>query len=1276
MKQRLLTIFAMLSLMISGAMAQSLTVADITAEAGQEATITVAVEGAAQMTALQFNLSLPEGFTLAGDISLGSAAQGHTLSTNALASGDLLIVLYDLYQSTFADGTLLTIPVVAAEDAVSGEARLYTVHTATAAAVSHTLSNVAFAMNIAPKEVAVSGIALDQTAATLTEGETLTLKATVSPDDATDKTVTWETSDAAIATVVDGVVTAVAPGEVTITAKAGDKEATCVVTVEKKVIAVSGIALDQTAATLTEGETLTLVATVSPDDATDKTVTWETSDAAIATVVDGVVTAVAPGEVIITAKAGDKEATCVVTVEKKVIAVSGITLDQTAATLTEGETLTLTATVSPDDATDKTVTWETSDAAIATVVDGVVTAVAPGEVTITAKAGDKEATCVVTVEKKVIAVSGITLDQTAATLTEGETLTLTATVSPDDATDKTVTWETSDAAIATVVDGVVTAVAPGTATITATAGDCTATCVVTVEKKVIAVSGIVLDQTAATLTEGETLTLTATVTPDDATDKTVTWGTSDAAIATVVDGVVTAVAPGEVIITAKAGEHSATCVVTVKAEAIVDLDMTHKVSRDWEGKSGNVTIDGIAMSEKYEGTADPVGDQLWQTVTGLENGKYTVKVWANARVAWVGSPATDGQEELTYIFANNVEKSIAVLHNPATNNNVLHTLEGVEVTDGTLRMGMTKKAAGSNWHSIQIESLTLHATNAVIANIAKVDLKAALDAANAVSPKTDEFAAAIAAAQDVYDNSKDAEEVKAAVATLKEATKLAILMNATEENPVLTDFVVNGTFDAGTTGWKSTTGAQNQGTATNQQGAFTGAFFENWNGSNYTGKLYQVIENVPNGIYELSICAFTNNHDATAQFVYANADKVALTTGAPTAYTVRTIVENNTIEVGFEQTAAVSNWCGIDNVSLTYLGEASNEAVVNAAKEAFTAAYEEFGAAFVACKAMMLKMSFYEVDDAAYQLNEQLATTTDVDALNAMTETLIEATAALNEINAVYAAYDVFVQRFKAAAEISEPLTTEAAELLEYNMYGGAGMQATSLEALEQAVLTIEEEYFTYMAGAKLLEGKMFDVTFKIVNPNFEKSLDGWTANKAGRIGGEGYDGIGGIAEIGEWGAAAWDASMSQSVTGLPNGKYVVKAAWMAANGIEMTFAANEGTTTVIGIGDQGGNIAKDGTVVEMGQGHRGWQYVEVEALVEDGTLTITVSSSSSAQYMWSNADAFELYYAGSPESTGVEQTIVNGQQTTVIYDLQGRKVTDTKGLKGIYIVNGKKKLF
>ena len=676
-----------------------------------------------------------------------------------------------------------------------------------------------------------------------------------------------------------------------------------------------------------------------------------------------------------------------------------------------------------------------------------------------------------------------------------------------------------------------------------------------------------------------------------------------------------------------------------------DVDMTDKVNKNgWiceNGKPNGVTIDGIAMQENFQDgqtstSASTTGVVLWQDVTGLENGNYTVELWANARVAWQDSPATDGQEELTYLVANNVEISMKVFLNPGLNNNATYVLEGVEVTDGTLHIEMNKKAAGSNWHSIQIKSLTLHVSNNEALNLAKADLQAALESAAAVSPATDALTAAIAAAQAVYDNSNDKDEVVAATAALKTATVLANNTNAvagaSEENPVLTTFVVNGTFDAGKDPWKSTTGAQNQGTASNQQGAFTGNFFENWNGSNYTGKLYQVIENIPNGVYELSICAFVETFDGSAQFVYANADKVALTTGAPTAYTVRTIVDNNTIEVGFEQTVAVNRWSGIDNVSLTYLGEASNEAVLNAAKEAFTAAYDEFGAALAACQAMMLKMSFYEIDDAAYQLNEQLETTTDVDALNAMAETLAEATASLKEINEVYADYDVFVQKFKAAAEISEPKTTEAAELLEFNMYGGAGMQATSLEVLAQAVETIKADYFTYIANANLLDGNMFDLTYLIQNPDFTMNLDGWTGVKANRIGGEGYDGVGGIAEIGEWGASSWNASMSQAITGLPNGKYVVKAAWMSATGIQMTFAANAGETTVTGIGDQGGNIAKDGSVVEMGQGHRGWQYVEVEGLVEDGTLTILVSSSSETQYQWSNADAFELYYAGVPE--------------------------------------------
>ena len=241
MKRRLLHLVVALMAFAATTMAQSLSVAPIEATPGTETTITVNIAGAAEMTALQCNLQLPEGLTLAGDIALGDAAKGHTLSTSTLASGNLLIVLYDLYQSTFTDGPLLTIPVVAAEEPSTTEGTLHKVRTATIAAQSKALSDVKFTAVVETPVVEVAGITLDQTAATLTEGETLTLTATVSPDDATDKTVTWSTSDASVATVADGVVTAVAAGTATITAKAGEHSATCVVTVTRKEEPFTGI---------------------------------------------------------------------------------------------------------------------------------------------------------------------------------------------------------------------------------------------------------------------------------------------------------------------------------------------------------------------------------------------------------------------------------------------------------------------------------------------------------------------------------------------------------------------------------------------------------------------------------------------------------------------------------------------------------------------------------------------------------------------------------------------------------------------------------------------------------------------------------------------------------------------------------------------------------------------------------------------------------------------------------------------------------------------------
>ncbi len=157
------------------------------------------------------------------------------------------------------------------------------------------------------------------------------------------------------------------------------------------------------------------------------------------------------------------------------IAVTGVTVSPTTLTLVVGGPAeTITATVTPDDATDKTVTWSSSDETVATVDNGVVTPVGVGTATITAAAGGKSATVAVTVIP--VDVTGITVDKDELILVVGgPTETVTATVAPDDATDKTVTWSSSDETVATVANGVVTPVGAGTAVITATAGGRSAT---------------------------------------------------------------------------------------------------------------------------------------------------------------------------------------------------------------------------------------------------------------------------------------------------------------------------------------------------------------------------------------------------------------------------------------------------------------------------------------------------------------------------------------------------------------------------------------------------------------------------------------------------------------------------------------------------------------------------------------------------------------------------------------------------------------------------------
>ena len=171
-----------------------------------------------------------------------------------------------------------------------------------------------------------------------------------------------------------------------------------------EVFSVVNVTLDKTSVTLTEGDVTTLTATVSPSNATNKNVIWSSSDNTVATVSNGKVTAVKAGTATITVKTedGNKTATCTVTVNARTYPVESVTLDKTSVTLTEGDVTTLTATVTPSNATNKNVIWSSSDNTVATVSDGKVTAVKAGTATITVKTkdGNKSATCTVTVIKK------------------------------------------------------------------------------------------------------------------------------------------------------------------------------------------------------------------------------------------------------------------------------------------------------------------------------------------------------------------------------------------------------------------------------------------------------------------------------------------------------------------------------------------------------------------------------------------------------------------------------------------------------------------------------------------------------------------------------------------------------------------------------------------------------------------------------------------------------------------------------------------------------------
>ena len=271
----------------------------------------------------------------------------------------------------------------------------------------------------------VESLTLSESILELTLGSSMTLEAIMQAHNLDYSCIEWSTSDESVATVVDGVVTALGVGECDITVSCQDKSATCHVVVRP--ILPTSIELDVHNVTMNLGERTLVVATILPENTTDKTVVWTSSDESIAVVENGVIMAVGVGECIITANCQGLTDHCRVQVLP--ILPASVELNTHEAEMTIGETLTLEATVMPDNTTDKTLVWSSSDETVATVVDGVVTAVGVGSCDITVSCQGVSDVCHIVVNPR--QEYTITLDKEVVSVRVNESAELVPVVEPE-----------------------------------------------------------------------------------------------------------------------------------------------------------------------------------------------------------------------------------------------------------------------------------------------------------------------------------------------------------------------------------------------------------------------------------------------------------------------------------------------------------------------------------------------------------------------------------------------------------------------------------------------------------------------------------------------------------------------------------------------------------------------------------------------------------------------------------------------------------------------------
>ena len=707
---------------------------------------------------------------------------------------------------------------------------------------------------------------------------------------------------------------------------------------------------------------------------------------------------------------------------------------------------------------------------------------------------------------------------------------------------------------------------------------------------------------------------------------------------------------------------------------------THRMV--WRGRSNSnyfgQAITGLKPNYKYQISLSQVdhgnGKATWKLGFGTEAGKIDL---CNTEFTLGGKPDKNDQngiwyatittpstvsETTTYYFTFLNGDKVDDTNDPLTQIDwiALAEQEALPITgvssakytaDGAFRPATPKDAyddallsattalANGDYSNItgkekkDLEALTTAAepTTAEGYNSATAQLQSAEETFVAAKDSYDAYATAKAAADGVI----EADVLAVVISGNDEATaadaltasvilpKAKALEAATATEPITTEFVVNGTFDNNVNGWTSTGGFQNTGLKNAKSGTLD-KFWENWTPSENAAanKMYQTINNIPNGTYRLNISAFVNIVDGSTQYVFANNDKTNLTAVAnPGAdYEVYTVVTNNTLEIGLEQTAATANWMGIDNVSLNYFGTGNKiEAAKNAAHKLY---WDEALAAATTAK-----------NDAAYQNvtgNELTTLNTEIgkeepsnaDGYDAATEALKAATLAFKNAKD---SYDAFVA---AAAK----KYTEDKEKYPYASHDKFAAIATAQEAVptsaEDAVTkttAIISAYRKYVESNALAEGVSgaVNMTDLIDNPNFEGvTIDGttagaWTFDQPGGSvdvkNNESFtdgDGNSNYSYFDYYNASNNNQNVHQTIENVAPGRYLLTATGRGHanfNGNLKLYVVNKGSVNIPAVGNSGGDFG------------RGWNDVSLVFELETASdITIGVQTTNSKAEWWS----------------------------------------------------------